>query len=261
MKNYYLLLFMFCVHLSYGQEKISKKPQNILIINNEIVSMEKVEEYGNQGYIKVMNKGVSDVEREKLFKQFGNQIGDKEFIIIISLFTENERIANQKKAVENKIIADNIIGDEGYKLQINDFAKDFTVKLTNDKVIKLSDLRGKVVLLNFWATWCGPCLMEFYDIPSKIIMPFRNDKFVFIAISIGESKETVFKKMSELKKDGINFNVGIDSTKKIWNEYADKSIPKNFLIDQYGVIKYVSTGNTEGNIENIAKEIKKLLGK
>jgi len=67
--------------------------------------------------------------------------------------------------------------------------------------------------------------------------------------------------VQKLKKDGINFNFGIDPDKKIWNEYATKSIPKNFLLDQNGIIKFVSTGNEKGNLENIAKEIRKLLSK
>jgi peroxiredoxin len=84
---------------------------------------------------------------------------------------------------------------------------------------------------------------------------------VFLSISSGETKEIVLKKVVKLKKDGINFNFGIDTDKKIWNEYETKSIPKNFLIDQNGVIRFVSTGNENGNLENIANEIRKLLSK
>jgi DNA-binding Lrp family transcriptional regulator len=84
---------------------------------------------------------------------------------------------------------------------------------------------------------------------------------VFLAISIGESKEKVLKKVAKLKKDGIVFKFGIDPTEIIWNQYATKSIPKNFLIDQNGIVKYGSTGNAEGNLDKIALEIRILLEK
>jgi peroxiredoxin len=67
--------------------------------------------------------------------------------------------------------------------------------------------------------------------------------------------------MQRLKKDNIAFNVGLDPNKKIWNQYATKAIPKSFLIDQNGIIRFVSTGNTEGSLDKLATEIKNLLDK
>ena len=92
-------------------------------------------------------------------------------------------------------------------------------------------------------------------------MPFKESEFVFLAISIGEKKEKVLKTMSNFKKKGIQFNVGIDPNKIIWNQYATKSIPKNYLIDKNGVIRYVSTGNFDGNLDKLSAEIGKLLSK
>ena len=65
--------------------------------------------------------------------------------------------------------------------------------------------------------------------------------------------------MDKMKKYGVNFNVGIDPQKEIWNKYATGAIPKSFVIDKNGVIKYISIGNSEGNVDKLASEIKKLI--
>jgi peroxiredoxin len=122
-------------------------------------------------------------------------------------------------------------------------------------------LRGKIVILSFWATWCTPCLLEFYDMPAKIIEPFKDKGLVFLPISKGEKRELVSATMEQLKDKGLNFNSGIDQDEKIWNQYGRNALPKSFLIDQNGIIRYVSTGYNDVKLDVMAIEIKKLLPK
>jgi peroxiredoxin len=260
MKKIFFLIFALYGFTLFAQEKEIKKLEYIIIANNEIITKEKLEELAKQGLVKGMNKGATEDERNKLAEKFGDKIGDREFIIKIDLFTQQEIAERLKKAPSNdaKTVKTKNKKHE-LNLNINDTASEFTVEMVNGNKIKLSDLKGKVVLVNYWATWCAPCLMEFAEFPEKILKPFKGESFILIAISIGESKEKVEKKMVKMKKYGVDFNVGIDPTQEIWDKYATGAIPKSFLIDQNGIIKYISIGNSDGNVDNLAKEIKKLL--
>ena len=250
------VLYGFAV---FGQQQEVKTLEYIIIANNEIITKATLEKYAKQGLIKSMKKSVTKDERNKFAEKFGNKIGDREFIIKVGLFTTKEKLERDKKAPSK---VGKLMERDRTKelfLNVNDIASDFTVQMVDGAEITLSDLKGKVVFLNYWATWCAPCLMEFAEIPPKILQKYSKNDLVFIPIAIGEKKDKARKKILKMAKYGVNFNVGVDPTKEIWDQYATGAIPKSFLIDKNGIIKYISIGNGEGNVDKLATEIKKLL--
>jgi peroxiredoxin len=255
-----ILVFLLLLSniLLFGQSN-PKKPGYVIIAGDKIMTKEKIDSLGKLGYIKSITKGVTEEERIKLFNKFGNRIGDKEFIVIVTLYSDSDRKQRQTALLKTTIKTDSVAKTNEYHINLNDTVKNFAVKMINGETIRLSDLRGKVVMVNFWATWCAPCLMEFYDFPLKIITPFKNDNFILLPISKGESIDLVKTKMKYLQKDGISFNVGVDPTENIWKLFAEGSIPKNFLIDKNGVVRYMSTGNADSDLDKLALIIKNLL--
>ncbi|PQB06453.1 hypothetical protein BST83_04140 [Polaribacter filamentus] len=174
MKQTILLLFFLCGFTFFGQEKSIKKPEYVIIVNNEIITKEQLEASGKNGAIKSMDKGATQEERNQLAKNFGNKIGDKDFILQIAVSKEQELLIRKKEIVSSPKNTDKKQEIDELKLHVNEVASDFTVKMMNGEKITLSNLKGNVVLLNYWATRCAPCLIEFSDFPKKILKPFEG---------------------------------------------------------------------------------------
>jgi len=134
----------------------------------------------------------------------------------------------------------------------------FEVEMFDGSTVKLADLKGKVVLLNFWATWCPPCRAELARVEKDIIERFKGKPFVFLPVSRGENKATV---AAFREKMGYSFPMGLDPEGRVYGEYAETYIPRNFLIDKQGNVVKASVGYDEAEfaelIKLIEKEIKK----
>lgn len=122
-----------------------------------------------------------------------------------------------------------------------DKAPDFTVEMVDGSKVQLSKLKGKVVLINFWATWCPPCREELKHVQKQIIDHFKGKDFVFLPISRGEKKEVV---EAFRKKMDYTFPMGLDPKQSIYKLYASNYIPRNFLVGKDGKIIYLSVGYT-----------------
>ena len=135
-------------------------------------------------------------------------------------------------------------------------APDFTLYDTGGKEITLSDYAGKVVILDFWATWCGPCRMSIPDLVS--IQSKYKDDLVVIGISLDDNG-TQTNIPSVVESLGINYPV-VFGTMQVVNDYGNiNAIPTSFIIDQSGNIIKTYVGLVPK--ETIEDELKKLLDK
>ena len=137
-------------------------------------------------------------------------------------------------------------------------APDFEVQMFDGSTIKLADLKGKVVLLNFWATWCPPCRAELARVQKDIIERFQGEPFVFIPVSRGEKRETV---AAFREKMGYTFPMGLDTESTIYKKYAQTYIPRNFLIDKEGKVVKASVGYDEAEFAELIKLIEETIKK
>ncbi len=148
--------------------------------------------------------------------------------------------------------------DAPASVEVGDAAPAFTLpRLGSEDSFTLADYKGKVVVLDFWATWCGPCVKGL-PVVSSVTASYAEKGVVFAAVNLQEDPEHVAKFMS--KKDW-SFDVALDSDGAISNLYGVSGIPHSVVIDKKGVIRYVTIGfgGAKQYEKNLRKELDELI--
>lgn len=139
-------------------------------------------------------------------------------------------------------------------------APDFTLKDANGHTVRLSDYRGKVVLLDFWATWCGPCKIE---IPwfQEFERQYKDKGFAVIGVAMDEEGWNVVKPFAQHMSINYRVVVGDDSIGDLYGEGGIDALPTTFLIDRGGRIASIHVGlSSKSDFEDDIQELLKPSG-
>ena len=137
-------------------------------------------------------------------------------------------------------------------------APDFSLRDINGKEVSLASHKGKVVLVNFWATWCGPCKLEMPHL-DKMDREFESKGFEVLSISTDDARASS-KVKPLIKRGGYGFTVLLDKDTTVVAQYNPaKTLPYNVLIDRLGNIHKVYQGYNPGDEVELRHDIEALL--
>lgn len=134
-------------------------------------------------------------------------------------------------------------------------AEDFTLKTLKGETVSLKDYRGRLIFLNFWATWCGPCRAEMPSM-QRLWEEFKEEDFVILAINIQEESKLVSSFMNER---GLSFPVLLDEKGKVARTYGVRGIPTTFFLNPEGEIIGKAVGARDWDSEESFELIRELL--
>lgn len=147
--------------------------------------------------------------------------------------------------------------DEFTLVKEGDTAPDFSITMEDGSTKKLSDLKGKVVWINFFANWCPPCRKELPHLEKEVYQKLKENKN-FEVLVIG--REHDWATVNKFKADN-NYTLPFypDAERDIFSKYAKQNIPRNFIIDKDGKIAVASIGFKEDEFNKIIEKVHKLL--
>jgi len=134
-------------------------------------------------------------------------------------------------------------------------APDFALKSSSGDNLRLSEYRGDVVMVNFWATWCGPCRQEM-PLLDELYSRYERVGFSLLGVNIDDDSHKAMNMVSEL---GVSFPVLFDARKEVSKLYKVEAMPVTVLIDREGTIRYVHHGYKPGYEDKYLNQIRSLL--
>jgi peroxiredoxin len=134
-------------------------------------------------------------------------------------------------------------------------APDFTLKSRDGVNIKLSELRGQVVMVNFWASWCGPCRQEM-PLLQQLFERYQSLGFTLLGVNVDEVRAAADKMLSDVP---VSFPVLYDDRGKVSKQYQVKAMPTTIMVDRDGRLRYLHKGYKPGYEEDYQQQIRELL--
>ena len=134
-------------------------------------------------------------------------------------------------------------------------APDFTLRAMDGPNLRLQELRGKVVMINFWATWCGPCRQEMPHL-NRLYEKYRGSGFVLLGVNVDDDARNATDLATKL---GLKFPVLLDTDKKVSRLYDLATMPSTLLIDRDGKVKFLHRGYLAGYEDAYEKQIREML--
>ncbi|WP_321279959.1 TlpA disulfide reductase family protein [Marinifilum fragile] len=145
---------------------------------------------------------------------------------------------------------------KGSLLKNGDKVPEFTVTTLDGKEISIKDLKGKVVLINFFATWCGPCMKELPEVQKQLWPKFKNENFAMVSIGREHTKDELEKWN---QKKAFTFPIAPDPKREVYSKFASQYIPRNFIVDKTGKIIWQGVGFDQKELEQMIKTIQENL--
>lgn len=142
-----------------------------------------------------------------------------------------------------------------FAVSVKDSAPDFTLKSLEGTNLRLEEYRGQVVLINFWASWCGPCRQEM-PLLERIHQRYQDTGFAVLGVNV-EGEASAARKITDKTK--VTFPVLIDAGQKVSEEYEVEAMPSTVVVDRDGVVRYIHRGYKPGDEAKYLQVVKQLI--
>ncbi|WP_455210020.1 TlpA disulfide reductase family protein [Kaarinaea lacus] len=139
--------------------------------------------------------------------------------------------------------------------ELKEEAPDFTLKSLKGSNLKLSEFRGDVVMINFWATWCGPCRQEM-PILNDLYLKYRDTGFTLLGVNVEKNSSKAADMIRDLR---VVYPVLFDTDNKVSKLYEVNDMPTTVLVDRDGNMRYLHRGYVQGTEDEYVRQVRELM--